>query len=223
MRKRVSWLNLHEHVLIRDVRKLIYSYLDACDREAVEMAHGVRKRATFESIKQWTRANYFELVQDMRQKGLYDRWSWKELGSCIASRCDTDFVLWYAMCTMQCGVCRFKVQETILKTCICQGNEFLFKKLCLEYAWHHGMPVYAFLATENNIELAQWYFWKTSCKRLYFPDIRYALLEEADLEFLKWLEQKVEFMYAFTIGEKEQLFDKWPEFKQWHRGKRQCV
>ena len=150
MRKRVSWLNLHERVPIRDVRKLIHSYLDACDREAVEMAHGVRKKATFKSIKQWARANYFELVRHMRQKRLFDRWNWKEFGPWIVSRCDTDFVLWYAMCMSQGGVYDLKVRKTILKTCICQGNEFLFKKLCLEYAWDTGMPVYAYLAMEKQ-------------------------------------------------------------------------
>ena len=45
-----SWLNLHEFLPYRDVRRLVYSYLDKYDKEVVEIAHGVRKFIAFDTM-----------------------------------------------------------------------------------------------------------------------------------------------------------------------------
>lgn len=38
---RVSWVNLHQHIAQKDVRRLIYALLDVCDRFCVMQAHGI--------------------------------------------------------------------------------------------------------------------------------------------------------------------------------------
>lgn len=214
---RVSWLNLHKHVPLRDVRRLIYSYLEPCDREMVEMAHGTRKRVSFKSVVQMTERNYFDLVQYIRKRRLFMSWYWPSIGAVIEKHCDPDFVKWFAMCA---HIIDWELRYAILKQCIFSGYDSLVKTLCLEYGWHRHVPMYAYFAQANNLSLAKWFYWK-------FPDQTFlngytisVVIEHATLDFLIWMQEKLDIMREVTLKQRDEIFDKWPEFKVWHLRKK---
>lgn len=69
---RASWLNLHEWIPQRDVRKLVYGYLNAHDLLLVERAHGVKKTPiTFSFMKHVVGCGYLEIVKWATDDGYY--------------------------------------------------------------------------------------------------------------------------------------------------------
>jgi len=82
MARRVSWLNLHEVIPQRDVRRLIYKKLTNHERLVVELAHGVATRKPSMNLVHYAALNGFlSLLQWAHSEGV----SWNELTCSFAA------------------------------------------------------------------------------------------------------------------------------------------
>ena len=82
-----SWLNLGVHGLYRDVRKLIYSKLDAFDLALVEQAHMSSRKVKLDTVfaRECASRGYLGLLQWAREQGC--PWNVRTCGNALAATC----------------------------------------------------------------------------------------------------------------------------------------
>jgi hypothetical protein len=216
---RVSWLNLHVVIPIRDVRCLIYAHLDTCDHEVVEMAHGVRKKISFQRVLFALRKGYTELVQYFHKHDKATGWQWPDIGTVLLEFEDSKIILWYAE-RFGDEYKTWAVHAGILHRCIMRNHNELLKVLLLRYGWGTNSSVYLDCATANNLSLAKWYYhqdelmeYHTQVAQQAYHIFR-ALLNHKTPEFYVWAKQHLELEENLKQNQLALARQKWPELKR---------
>ncbi len=202
-----SWLNLHTFLPYRDVRRLVYSYLDKYDKEVVEIAHGVRVTVTRQTIAQFIDRGYVGLV-----KLLYDRYfvSYPKrsfVAKCLAESFNAELVSWFLekapdhMC---------KEGKVIIEEAVLGRHDALVKQMCLEHGLHELTDMYGFLAKTNNLSLAKWFRWKFPTYGIWVENC----LRDGDLQFMQWLEDTFNILRCQPIRVRNKVYEKFPELKR---------
>ena len=203
---RVSWLNLHVHIPIRDVRKLIYSLLDACDQECVEVAHGVRKIVTLSSACTAASNGHLSLVKYLAMSAT----PWYPQEIVIASlKSDNEAMIDWA-CTSNKMNLAWVVREEVMSACFEKGFFTLAQKL----RRRNGMPLpqnlYHWCAFHNNLDYALAIHKEDPLFPVpYYYTLIDIIIDYTSVRFFRWafLIKKI----TVDASQMERAVEKWPE------------
>jgi len=207
-----GWINLHEHLPYKDVRRLVYALLNVCDRQCIEIAHGVRREYTFDAVLIAARNGHMKLVRHMRMT----RVAWDPNGVAVAASQsgNEEFIVW----ATNPGKFRidWKSQQEIMLNLLQAGR--------FQCAWNlykqcfYPVPAVAlyYCVVHNNLNYAQKFNQIVSvppnAMRQWDGNIIDAILEFADVRFYRY----ATLMMRLVVSpeQEERAREKWPELNK---------
>ena len=203
--RRVSWLNLHEWIPIRDVRKLIYALLDACDRECVEAAHGVRPVISFAAACVAASKGHLKLVRHLKMSPT----PWNNFNILWAATESTSSSMIEWACT-QPGYLLWEERERVMRACLEKGFFELAWRLNTKRAFPFPTSTYHWCVLHRRLDFAMQVHKKfPNLAHPHYPPLLDSIIRFADVRFYRWA-TLVKHLQP-SAEQREKAYKKWPE------------
>ena len=207
-----GWLNLHAHLPYKDVQRLVYSLFDVCDRQCIEIAHGVRREFTFEAVQCAARRGHMKLVRHMRMTRVV--WEPDKIALAAAQSGNEQLILW--ACDVRKVRIHWTLQNRIMLEMLKAGMFRCAWKMYRNCSFRVPEVALYYCAKYNNLEYVKT-FDKILDAQLYpnaawDSDVIDAILEHAEVRFYRYATMVR--CVAVNPEQEQRAREKWPELNK---------
>ena len=209
---KVGWLNLHEHLPYKDVQRLVYSLLDVCDWQCIEIAHGARRQFTLQAVVSAARRGHMKLVRYMHMTRVV--WDPDKIALATAQSGNEQLILW-ACNTQKCSMhwtTRQLIMLQVLKAGMFRCTLLLHKQCSFNVP---DVAIY-YCARHNNLEYVEKFAKMINVhphpNAGWYSDVIDAILEYADVRFYRYATMVRHI--AVKPEQEQRAREKWPELNK---------
>jgi hypothetical protein len=191
---------------VKDLRKLIYSLLDACDRECVEMAHGVRRIVTLGAACVAASKGHLPLVKHLAMSAT--PWNQKEI-VWASLECENPRMIEWACGPNRCYL-DWTEREDVMKSLLEKGMFDLAWFFNVKRSFPFPDSTYHWCAIHKNLDFALKIHKKWPRHHVtHYSSLLDTIIQFTDVRFFRWatLIKKI----RASAEQMERAVEKWPE------------